>query len=63
MDKNHEKLCRQMQDIFCISEVLQEYCKMRSDNEEIRRILPIVVLLYRNADDLNVKLLQTMGVL
>jgi len=63
MNKKYEKLCKQVQDIFCISEVLREYCKTRNDDEEIRRILPIVELLYRDADDLNVKMLHMAGIL
>lgn len=63
MNKKYKKLCGQTRDILCVSEVLREYCKARGDEEDIMRILPLVELLCRNADDLNVEMLEMAGVL
>lgn len=57
MNTDYKSLQKLSQDIFSTTEILLEHCKHK-DEEDIIKLLPIIEMLYKTADDLNFKIMQ-----
>lgn len=57
MKNDYKTLIKLSYNIFNTCEILLEYCKTKNE-EDIAKILPVLEVIHRNADDLNFRIMK-----